>query len=146
MKKMVLMIGLQGSGKSTFCKCRMNEYEYISLDVLHTRNKERLMIDDCIRRGTDYVIDNTNPTVQDRARYIPLAKQAGYHIIGYFMQSKLNDCIERNNRREGKVKIPSAAIAGTSNKLELPSYSEGFDELYFVMIDNGNFSVQEWRD
>ena len=92
------------------------------------------------------MIDNTNPTSQDRARYISLAKQAGYQIIGYFMQSKLNDCIERNNRREGKAKISSAAIAGTSNKLELPSYSEGFDELYFVMIDNDNFSVQEWRD
>lgn len=146
MKRMILMIGIQGSGKSTFSKCRLHEYDYISLDVLHTRKKERLMVDDCIRRGADFVIDNTNPTSQDRARYISLAKQAGYQIIGFFMQSKLNDCIERNNRREGKAKISSVAIAGTSNKLELPSYSEGFDELYFVMIDNDNFSVQEWRD
>jgi hypothetical protein len=42
--------------------------------------------------------------------------------------------------------IPSAAIAATSNKLQMPSYDEGFDELYFVKNDGLTMTVEEWRE
>lgn len=140
------MMGIQGSGKSTFCYKYLPEIERINLDTLHTRNKESLMIADCQEKGCDYVIDNTNPTREDRARYIPAAKNAGYYVIGYFMQSRLRECIDRNNHRKGKEKIPAKAIAMTSNKLEMPSCDEGFDELYFVKNDGESMSVSEWSD
>lgn len=62
------------------------------------------------------------------------------------MQSRLQECIDRNNARTGKERIPSVAIACTSNKLEIPSYAEGFDELYFVEITDKGFTVSEWRE
>ena len=62
------------------------------------------------------------------------------------MQSRLQDCIARNDRREGKEKIPAKAIAMTSNKLELPSRDEGFDELYFVANDGEAMTISEWRE
>ena len=62
------------------------------------------------------------------------------------MQSKLQECIRRNDQREGKEKIPAKAIAMTSNKLEMPSRDEGFDELYFVKNDGENMSISEWSD
>ncbi len=62
------------------------------------------------------------------------------------MQSRLQECIARNNQREGKEKIPAKAIAMTSNRLELPSRSEGFDELYFVGNDGQNMTISEWRE
>jgi hypothetical protein len=61
------------------------------------------------------------------------------------MQSKLQDCIGRNEQREGKARIPKKAIAFTSNKLEIPDYSEGFDELYFVSICDNGYKIDEWR-
>ena len=61
------------------------------------------------------------------------------------MQSRLQDCIERNGRRTGQEKIKNNAIAATSNKLELPNYDEGFDSLYFVSFENGRTEIQEWR-
>ena len=67
-------------------------------------------------------------------------------MIGYFMQSRLRECIERNNRRAGKEKIPSGAIAATSNRLEMPSRAEGFDELYYVANDGVTMTISEWRD
>ncbi|MBQ3482050.1 MAG: hypothetical protein IJH48_07020 [Oscillospiraceae bacterium] len=67
-------------------------------------------------------------------------------MVGYFMQSRLHDCIARNDRREGKEKIPAKAIVMTSNKLEMPSRSEGFDELYFVANDGVTMTVSEWRE
>lgn len=62
------------------------------------------------------------------------------------MQSRLQECIRRNDRREGKEKIPVKAIAMTSNKLEMPSRDEGFDELYFVKNDGENMTISEWSD
>lgn len=146
MKTLYLMIGIQGSGKSTFCAKHLPNVPRVNLDTLKTRNNERRMIAECHERGCDYVVDNTNPTREDRARYIPAAKVEGYRVIGYFMQSRLRECIERNNRRAGKEKIPSGAIAATSNRLEMPSRAEGFDELYYVANDGVTMTISEWRD
>lgn len=145
-KTMVIMMGLQGSGKSTFYAKHLSEdYIRVNLDTLKTRYQERLLIDECLTNGYNFVIDNTNPTRDDRARYIPLAQKYGYHVVGYFMESKIKDCIARNALREGKARVPNTAIAATSNKLEIPSYDEGFDELYFVKNDGESMIIEEWR-
>ena len=146
MKTAYIMIGIQGSGKSEFCRRYLADADRINLDTLKTRNKESRMIADCHARGANYVVDNTNPTKDDRARYIPSAKEEGYWVIGYFMQSCLKDCIARNDLREGKERIPAIAIAMTSNRLEMPSRSEGFDELYYVANDGAEMTVSEWRE
>ena len=144
-KTAYIMMGIQGSGKSEFCRRFLPDVERINLDALKTRKNEERMIAACHVRGIDYVVDNTNPTREDRARYIPAAKKEGYRVIGYFMQSRLKDCIARNNQREGKEKIPATAIAMTSNRLEMPNKEEGFDELYFVANDGETMTVSEWR-
>ena len=146
MKTAYIMIGIQGSGKSEFCRHFLPEMCRINLDTLKTRNNEKRRFEDCIAQDIDFVVDNTNPTREDRARYIPVSKENGYHVVGYFMLSRLQECIARNNLREGKRKIPAKAIAMTSNKLEIPSFDEGFDELYFVSNDGAEMKISEWRE
>ena len=34
----------------------------------------------------------------------------------------------------------------TSNRLELPRYDEGFDELYYVANDGETMTVVKWED
>lgn len=145
MPVMAIMTGIQASGKSVFCKNYLSAYDRINLDTLHTRNKENTAIDEAFHAKRDMVIDNTNPTAADRRKYILKAKEKGYRIVGYFMQSRLQECIARNELREGKEKIPAKAIAATSNRLEMPSYEEGFDELYFVSITDAGMAVEKWR-
>lgn len=146
-KTMVLMVGIQGSGKSTFYhKYLADDYVRVNLDALKSRHQENLLIAECIKEGKCFAVDNTNPTRADRQRYIPLAKSAGYRIVGYFMESKLKVCIARNNLRLGKARIPATAIAATSNKLQIPTYEEGFDELYFVKNDGQIMMIEEWRE
>ena len=145
-KNMIILIGLQGSGKSTFYEKHLaGTYVRVNLDTLKTRHRESLLIRECLEQGKSFAIDNTNPTREDRARYIPIAKDQGYHVIGYFLESKLKNCIARNALREGKARVPDNAIAATSNKLELPSLEEGFDELYFVKNDGTAMTVVPWR-
>ena len=145
-KTVVILMGLQGSGKSTFYKLHLaDDFVRVNLDSLKTRYKEKLLIEECITLQKSFAVDNTNPTRADRERYIAMAKEHGYHIVGYFMESKIKDCIARNALREGKARVPNTAIAATSNKLEIPSYEEGFDELYFVKNDGESMIIEEWR-
>ena len=145
-KTMVIMIGLQGSGKSTFFEKHLAEdYVRVNLDTLKTRHRERMLIEECLSEGKSFAVDNTNPTRADRNRYISLAQENGYYIIGYFMESKIKDCIARNTLREGSARVPNTAIAATSNKLEIPSFEEGFDELYFVKNNGKSMIIEEWR-
>ena len=145
-KQAVIFIGIQASGKTTFYNRMMSNgfYTHISLDELHTRNKETLAITECLESGRSFVVDNTNPEISDRAVYIQKAKEYDYHIVGVFFQSIVKDCVKRNGERGGD--IPSKAIACTSNKLQLPSYLEGFDELYFVRINNNDFEISKWEE
>ena len=145
-KEMVIFIGIQASGKTTFYHEQLAQYAHISLDILHTRNKERIALEECLALGKSMVIDNTNPTMADREGYISKAKENGYHIAGYFFRSCISDCVERNEKREGKAKVPRTAIAATSNKLEMPSYAEGFDKLYFVHMENERMIVEDWKE
>ena len=66
------------------------------------------------------------------------------YLIGVFFQSIVRDCIARNENRENAV--PRQAIPCTQNKLQLPSYSEGFDKLYFARITDNGFEITDWKE
>jgi len=145
-KTLILMMGIQGSGKSTFCQKFLTEYKRINLDTLKTRHREQTAIEECFEKGESFVVDNTNPTKADRERYITQAKNRGYKVVGYFMESKIKECILRNNERTGRACVPAKAIAATSNKLQLPGYDEGFDELYFVKNNGAEMTIEKWGE
>lgn len=99
----------------------------------------------CLQLQQPFVVDNTNPTKDERARYIQLAKQYKFKTTCYYFQSKLNEAMERNSQRQGKENISDAGIRSTFSKLELPTFEEGFDEMYYVGIGEG-FTVKPWNN
>jgi predicted kinase len=89
-------------------------------------------------------VDNTNPSVEERARYIELARSGGFRIVGYYFRSQPKEALARNNQRTGKARIPEKGILGTYKWLCVPTMEEGFDELYHVYIDEkSRFVVEE---
>jgi predicted kinase len=144
----VIFIGIQATGKSTFYKEKFfRTHMRINLDMLKTRNRENKFLDACIQAKQPFVVDNTNSTAEDRRKYIEQAKRAGFKVIGYYFQSGINEAVLRNKEREGKERIPLVGIRSTHAKLQLPDLNEGFDELYYVRIDEGNkFVVEGWRN
>ena len=143
---MIVFIGIQASGKTTFYKelLACHGLVHINLDTLRTRRKEAMAIEKCLENGFSYVVDNTNPQIADRQKYIPAAKSHDYEVIGIFFQSKVKDCIERNALRNNGV--PLLAITGTSGKLQIPSYNEGFDQLFFARITDTGFEITNWKE
>jgi len=141
----ILFVGLQGSGKSSFYKERFFQtHVRISLDLLRTRYREKLFLDVCLKTDLRFVIDNTNPTREDRARYITAARSARYRIVGYYFESDIADCVRRNAGRPLRERIPDAGIFATAKKLERPAFDEGFDQLFTVRLRDGKFHVEEW--
>lgn len=146
--QLVLFSGLQGSGKSTFYQRRFADTHIrINMDMLKTRHRETLIFDACIAAKQPIVIDNTNPTPEERLRYITPGRAAGFRIVGYYFQSRVEDCKQRNQERPSDRIVPLPGLLGTYKRLVLPTLAEGFDQLHYVRIgDQGEFIVEEWSD
>ena len=142
--ELIVFIGLQASGKSSFYAQKFsNTHIRINLDMLKTRHREKILFQACLEAKQPVVIDNTNPTIEDRQRYLVAAREKKFSVIGYYFNSTLDDCLKRNDRRDRK--IPVVGILSTHKKLQLPSYQEGFDQLHYVSISSDNqFLVEEW--
>lgn len=136
------MMGLQASGKSTFfVQNFVHTHVRINLDMLKTRTRESKLVDACVDGKAKFIVDNTNATKEDRARYIQKVKGAGYKVIGYYMDTPVKDCVARNVVRGNSV--PDVAIHKTNARFERPSLNEGFDQLFFVKHGPDGFEVEE---
>ena len=145
----IVLVGIQAVGKTSFFKERFFEtHVRINLDMLRTRHRERLLVEACLAAKQPFVADNTHASIEARQRYIHRVKAARFEIVGYYFQSKLRDAIARNAQRSGKARIRDAGLRATYAKLEIPTRSEGFDQLFYVELSSvdGGFSVKEWED
>ncbi|MBV9790693.1 MAG: ATP-binding protein [Chloroflexi bacterium] len=143
----VIFIGLQGSGKSSFFKERFfGSHVRINLDMLRTRHRETLLLRACIEMQQHFVVDNTNPLLAERAKYIEPARKAGFRIVGYYFWPDLTGSIRRNGRRSGRERVPTQAIVATAKRMQPPTLAEGFDQLYRVKLNQGQFVVDELTD
>ena len=137
--ELIILIGLQASGKSTFYRTHFADtHEHISKDLLRSssnkKKKQAERIERAFQEQRSVVVDNTNATIQDRLTLIDLGQSYGATIVGYFFQTDVLSSRKRNLQRTGTVQVPDVAIFVTANKLIPPSYAEGFNKLYYVRI------------
>jgi AAA domain len=116
----VIFCGVQGSGKTTLYRDRFaGTHEHVSLDALGSRAREAKLLGACLEEGRSFVVDNTNPTVADRARYIDAARAAGFKVIGYLVEG------------DGEsLHVGPGKTAATRRRFVRPTPEEGFDELW----------------
>lgn len=137
--ELVIFVGLQASGKSTFFRERFAAtHAHVSKDLFrNNRNRNRRqaqLIEAALGKGVSVVVDNTNPTAGDRMSLIRLGRRFGAEIVGYYFDSTVRQSIGRNRQRAGADQVPDVAVYATAKKLERPAYREGFDELFSVRI------------
>lgn len=149
----VILCGVQGSGKSTFCRERLfHSHVRINMDMLQSRHRETLLLTACLNAKQSFVVDNTNPTTEERARYIAPSRSAGFRVIGYYFESKIEDALVRNELRGPGQRVPERGVRGTHGRLQPPSRKEGFDAVFHVRISPQpnalvyDFVVTEWRE
>ena len=144
----VVFVGLPAAGKTTFFHQRFKDtHRHISKDLWpkSSRKDERQAreLRAALRAGESAVLDNTNPSLEDRAAIVAIAREAGARVIGYYFTASTREAVGRNRGREGPARVPDVAIFTKAKRMVAPSRAEGFDELYAVTIgEEGSFVVE----
>lgn len=142
----VLLIGVQGCGKSTFYKERFfDTHVRISRDMLKTKGRERLLLGACLAAKQPFVLDNTNALASQRAEVIEPARAAGFRVVGCYFRCGIREALWRNRRRPAGSAVPVPGVLATFKKLQAPSWEEGFDEIRVVTTGGTEgFVVEDW--
>jgi predicted kinase len=145
--ELVLFIGIPASGKSTFYRQRFfRTHVRINRDMLKTKHREELLVQACIEGKTRFVVENTNLTAEERARFIAPARSAGFKVAGYYFDAVVSDVIRWNDARPKEDRVPKVAIFAAKKRLQKPTPAEGFDELFVVRnIGLDQFTAEPWR-
>ena len=144
MMECMIFIGLQGSGKSTFYQQQFSKTHLrLNLDMLNkSRWREDILLNAFIESKQSFVVDNTNPTIAARGKYIALAKQKHFKLVAYYFDISFELALAQNNQRTGKECIPERGLRNAFNSMQKPTLEEGFDEIYFVTNCEQEFIIE----
>jgi predicted kinase len=139
----IVLCGVQGSGKTTLYRDRfLATHVRISMDLLRTRAREAAFVTVCLQTRQPFVVDNTNPTPAERARYVEPARAAGFRVIGYLVEVDPAVALARNAARAGRARVSERGVGGTMRRLIRPSGAEGFDELWYATAAPDGWRVE----
>jgi predicted kinase len=143
-----MLIGIQATGKSTFCRDRLFHTHFrINGDLLagNKETEQELMLA-CLRGGQSFVLDKMNFSKEARAPYLEQWKYFGFLRVGYVFLSSVSAAQRRNAQRPTEQRVPADAVSAIGTKLERPTYEEGFDRLYLVHLDeeHHDFTIEEF--
>jgi predicted kinase len=142
-----VLVGLQASGKSTFCAAALGRYVQVSKDHFpNARNRQRRqlrLIGAALAAGSDVVVDNTNPSPAEWQPVIETARQAGATVVAYWFPPDPGISALRNASRTGRSRVPDAGLRATMSRLRKPGVEHGFDAVMTVRLDDaGGFKVR----
>ena len=168
-RKFIIIQGIPGSGKSTWCKNHVNfdnGEKYISRDEIRFHyvktksgyfSKEQEVyrefvgkVSEALSRGETVYADQTSLTEAARRKLIrALPKPDEIHVI--FLNTPLSECIENNKKRTGLASVPMDAIYRIYPTMKRPMWSEGIKYLHIItnyeeeeIIDLENEALEKW--
>lgn len=142
----IILVGCPASGKTTFAtKYFISKgYKHISRDSMNTWQKCVTASEKALKNDISIVVDNTNPNIESRKRYIDLAKKYKILCKCFIMTTELYHAKHNEKFRmiteRNHVEIPDIAFKLYFKKFETPTLSEGFKEVTCI-----NF-IPEFKD
>ena len=149
MNKFIMLAGLPGSGKSTYCKSHP-EYIHISSDALRKEmgfeagkgndvvfSEMMIRTKDALSKGQSVIWDATS--LMRKHRMGTLTQLNKYNISKHCIcfTEPIDVCISRNNGRTGFDRVPEVVIYNMAKSFEVPNEYEGFNEVRFIQTVKG---------
>lgn len=158
MKKLWLLVGTPGIGKSTWIE---NHKDFFpgSVNII-SRDKIRFSM---LKEGEDYfshetavwnkfvkdsanailsvdntVIDATHLNEASRAKILRALESSlkDVEINAIYFKGSVKTAIARNEKREGLAYVPISAIRRMAASVTEPYFEEGFKKIYIIDVDN----------
>ncbi|MCW2700236.1 MAG: uncharacterized protein JWQ45_1771 [Blastococcus sp.] len=131
------MVGLQGSGKSTWVGTHLaGTHTVVSKDhwpnARRREARQRRVVAELLACAARVVVDNTDASVEERAPLIAAARLAGVPVRAVWIDTPVDVCIRRNDAREGRARVPMVGLLGTRARFVPPRTEEGFDRVDVV--------------
>lgn len=166
MATLFVMCGIPGSGKSTWANAfRQNRMKtvYVSRDVIrlsiitdeeHYFSHEDEVYDkfvdtikDALSVGIDTIADATHLSGGARNKLVKALAAKGmttdkYEIIFVYMDVPVNECIRRDNTREGRAHVTASVIRRMGSQQTIPTTDE-FPNVKEVWIIHGRDLVHQ---
>ncbi|XP_045175457.2 bifunctional polynucleotide phosphatase/kinase-like isoform X2 [Mercenaria mercenaria] len=136
--EVILLAGFPASGKSFFAKKYLEPkgYVVVNRDTLKTWQKCVALCKDSLKKGKSVVVDNTNPDVESRARYIQAASASGAPCRCFVFTTSFEHAKHNERFREIIDKTHDAIndmiMNSFKKKYVLPEKKEGFSEVVKV--------------
>lgn len=151
---LVMMVGLVGSGKTTYAKKLAEEMtatvfssdelrEEMFGDVDNQENNQKLFqelhkrIKECLKSGNNAIYDATNISSKRRRGFLNELKNIDCCKKCVIMATPYKQCLE-NNRHRDRV-VPEWVIERMYRKWQTPHWFEGFDGVSIKYWDNAHF-------
>jgi predicted kinase len=136
-QELVVLVGLQGAGKSTWVREHLAPtHAVVSKDhwpsARRREARQRRVVAELLAEGRSVVVDNTNPSPQERAPLVAAARAAGVPVRAVWLDTPLETCLARNETREGRARVPLVGVFATRARLVPPGPDEGFDRVDVV--------------
>ena len=131
------MVGLQGCGKSTWVGDHLAAtHEVVSKDhwpnARRREARQRRVVAELLADGRSVVVDNTNPSREDRAALVDLAREADVPVRAVSVDPPFATCVERNLARTGRARVPWVGVLATADRFQAPTTAEGFTRVDVV--------------
>ena len=146
MNRLIFLVGLPGSGKSTYAE----KYLSASCEILSSDKLRKELLKDVnnqkhnffifntlykrarkfLKQGKDVVIDATNVDFLERVKNLKRFEDLNIKKVAIVFKTPFEECVKRDVMR--KRTVGEDVIKHFQAKFIIPTKEEGFDEIIFI--------------